>query len=307
MSEPAENLSRRQFLAAAAVAAAAAGALPAEGAQRGDDGPKKSVMFTMLPEALSIEERMKLAHDVGFAGVEVPPISDKAQIARMRKAAESAGVRIHSVIYGGWDPPLTSPDPAAAAQSLQNAKAALQCAADFGAEDILLVPAIVDASTPYAEAYRRSHEAIHKLIPLAEKLKIFICLEEVWNNFLLSPMEFAAYLDSFHSPWVRSYFDVGNVVIFGWPQDWIRTLGHRIKKVHLKDYKGGPGLFGGADGHWANIGEGSIDWQEVRRAFAEINYTGYMNTELAAGDEKYLRDLSTRLDRFFAGEKPLPG
>ncbi len=270
-------------------------------------GPKKSVMYTMLPASLSIEEKMQMAHDVGFAGVETPPIFDKSEIANMRSAAEKAGIDIHSVIYGGWDPPLSSPDPAAAVQSLQNARAAIQSAHDLGAEDILLVPAIVDASTRYAEAYQRSHDAIRKLIPLAESLKISLCLEEVWNNFLLSPIEFAAYLDSFHSPWVHSYFDVGNVVIFGWPQDWIRTLGHRIKKVHLKDYKGGPGLFGGADGHWANIGEGSIDWQETRKAFAEINFNGYMNTELAGGDEKYLRDLSVRIDRFLAGEKPLPG
>jgi hexulose-6-phosphate isomerase len=129
-----------------------------------------------------------------------------------------------------------------------------------------------------------------------------ICVEEVWNNFLLSPLEYCQYIDGFHSPWVHAYFDVGNVVAFAWPEDWIRTLGHRVRKVHLKDFKGGPGLFGGIGGHWANLREGSINWPEVRRAFTEIGYNGYMTTELSGGDEAYLRDVSQRVDLILAGQ-----
>ena len=296
-----QDISRRRFLAQTSGAALALNAVNVPvGAQTETAGPKKACLFGMLPKNLDIESRFKLARDVGFAGVEGEP-TDLATADKMRAAAEKAGIHIHSVIYGGWDPPLSSPDPVAAAQSLKNAEAALRCAEHYGAETILLVPGVVNAQTRYVDAYKRSHSAIQRLIPIAEQCKITICLEEVWNNFLLSPMEFAAFVDSFHSPRVQAYFDVGNVTPFAWPEDWIRTLGKRIRKVHLKDFKGGPGLFGGVGGHFTNLREGSINWPEVRKAFREINYTGYMTTELGGGDEAYLRDVSARVDKILAG------
>jgi L-ribulose-5-phosphate 3-epimerase len=165
------------------------------------------------------------------------------------------------------------------------------------------VPAVVDATTSYRDAWTRSQQVIReRLVPMARDMKVIIAVEEVWNKFLLSPIEFAKYVDEFDSPWVRAYFDVGNVVIYAFPQDWIRTLGPRIVKVHLKDFK-----FDRRNGSfsWPNMGEGDIDWPEVRRAFADIKYSGYMTTELSGGDAAYLKDLSTRVDRFLAGEKPV--
>lgn len=295
------RVDRRTLLAGAA--AAAAGAPLAAGASARPEGPKKAVLYGMLPNNLSVEDRFKLARDVGFAGVEAPPISDPAECERMRAAAEKAGIRVHSVIYGGWDPPLTHPEQEARERSLKNAEAAIRGAKLMGADDILLVPGIVNAQTRYVDAWKRAQEGIRRLIPVAEENRILICVEEVWNNFLLSPMEMASFVDSFKSPWVHSYFDVGNVVIFAWPQDWVRTLGKRIKKVHLKDYKGGPGLFGGNKGSFVNLLEGSIDWPEVRRAFADIGYTGFMTTELGGGDAAYLRDISARVDKILAGTR----
>ena len=302
MTQP---INRRDFISASAVSAAGvvtAATHAAASAPKSEEGPKKALIFDMLPSKLSIEDRMKLAHDCGFDGVESNPISDQAMCERMRTAAEKAGIRVHSVIYGGWDPPLTDPDPAKRAKSVQNAEMALQSAKWLGADDILLVPGVVNAKTSYANAYKWSHEGIKKLIPTAEKLKILICVEEVWNNFLLSPLEYVAYIDSFKSPWVQSYFDVGNVVAFAWPEDWVRTVGKRIHKVHLKDYKGGPGLFGSRNGNFVNLRDGSINWPEVRKAFAEIGYTGFMTTELGGGDETYLRDVARRVDMIFRGE-----
>jgi L-ribulose-5-phosphate 3-epimerase len=301
------SVNRRDFLAgsAGAVAALGAGVLTtpasAEPTAVKADGPKKACLFGMLPGRLSIEDRFKLARDVGFEGVESSPIGDPAECERMRKGAESAGIRVHSVIYGGWDPPLTHPDPAAQQRSFKNAVAALHSAKLMGADDILLVPGVVNAETRYQDAYKRSQEHIRRLIPHAADLKVQILVEEVWNNFLLSPMEFASYIDSFKSPWVQAYFDVGNVVAFAWPEDWIRTLGKRIKKVHLKDYKGGPGLFGSRKGDFVNLRDGSINWPEVRKAFAEVGFTGFMTTELGGGDEAYLRDVAARVDKIFAG------
>ena len=96
---------------------------------------------------------------------------------------------------------------------------------------------------------------------------------------------------------MQAYFDVGNVTPFAWAQDWIRTAGKRIHKMHLKDFKGGPGLFGGVGGHFCDLGEGSIQWAEVKKALTEIGYSGFMTTELGGGDKKYLLDVAARVDR----------
>lgn len=260
--------------------------------------PKKSLLYGMLPGRLPMEDRFKLARDCGFEGIEAPPIFDLAECERMRAAAERAGIPIHSVIFGGWGAPLSSGDPAVIERGMEEVRKGLKGAAAMGCDGLLLVPAVVNAKTPYADAYRRSQANIRKLIPVAAECRVRIDIEEVWNNFLLSPIEFARYVDEFRSPWVKAYFDVGNVVRFGWPQDWIRTLGKRIRKVHIKDFKGGPGL--GTSGEWVNLLEGSIDWPETMRAFREIGFSGYMTLELGGGDEAYLKDLNARFDRILA-------
>ncbi len=186
--------------------------------------------------------------------------------------------------------------------SVKGMETSLRNAALWGADTVLLVPAVVDAKTSYQDAWTRSQRVIReRLLPMASDMKVIIAVEEVWNKFLLSPIEFAKYVDDFESPWVKAYFDVGNVVLYAFPQDWIRTLGSRIVKIHLKDFN-----FDRRNGRftWKNIGEGDIDWQEVRRALADIKYTGYVTTELDNGDAAYLKDLSARVDRFLAGEKP---
>ena len=145
----------------------------------------------------------------------------------------------------------------------------------------------------------RSQRVIReRLLPLARELKVVIAVEEVWNKFLLSPLEFAQYVDQLDSPWLKAYFDVGNVVFYGFPQDWIRTLGARIVKIHLKDFQldRPNGRFS-----WKNLGEGDIDWKEVRQALADVAYAGYVTTEVAAGDRAYLTDLAQRVDRILAG------
>jgi hexulose-6-phosphate isomerase len=138
-----------------------------------------------------------------------------------------------------------------------------------------------------------------RLLPMARDLKVVIAVEEVWNKFLLSPLEFARYVDEFESPWLKAYFDVGNIVFYAFPQDWIRTLGTRIVKIHLKDFKLDRRTF-----NFTNLGEGDIDWPEVRRALNDIKYAGFVTTEINGGDAAYLKDVSARVDRFLAGEKP---
>ena len=178
----------------------------------------------------------------------------------------------------------------------------LRNAALWGADVVLLVPAVVDAATSYGDAWTRSQRVIReRLLPVAGALNVVIAVEEVWNKFLLSPLEFARYVDEFDSPRLKAYFDVGNVVFYGFPQDWIRVLGSRIVKIHLKDFQldRGNGRFS-----WKNLGEGDIDWTAVRRALADVGYAGYVTTEVAAGDASYLKDLARRVDRFRGRSTP---
>ncbi len=277
--------------AAAGLASAPPAAAPA-GA-----GLKKAVQIYMLPKDLSYADRFKLARDVGFEAVEAQTIEDQKEAEEIKKASEDAKIPIHSVMnMDHWEYPLSSGDPAVVQKSLDGMKTSLHNAKLWGADTVLLVPAVVNPQTSYQDAWTRSQKQIRTLLPLAEELKVVIAIEEVWNKFLLSPLEMAKYVDEFQSPWIKSYFDVGNVVLYGYPQDWIHTLGKRIAKVHLKDFK-----VEGESWKWTNLGDGDVDWAAVRKAFADVGYTGYATTELEAGDEAYLRDLSKRVDRLVLG------
>jgi hexulose-6-phosphate isomerase len=269
----------------------------------GGGAPKKAVLVSMLPKELPLAERLSLAREVGFVATEVHTITDPKEAEAMRAASDTAGLPIHCVMNAAhWEFPLSSSDPDVVNKSVQGMETSLRNAALFKAGVVLLVPAVVDARTSYADAWKRSQQVIRdRILPLAAELKVVIGIEEVWNKFLLSPLEMAKYVDEFNSPYVKAYFDVGNVLLYGYPQDWIRTLGPRIVRVHLKDFKMDrrEGRF-----YWKNIGEGDLDWVEVRKALADIGYDGYMTTEIEGGDKAYLADVSGRLDRFLAGQKP---
>lgn len=275
-------------------------------AQRATGTIRKSTLISMLPRDRPYAERFALAREAGFEAIEMGTVTPKEEAAEIREAAQKAGLRIHSVMNADhWRLPLSSSDPDVVTRSVQGMETSLRNAVLWGADAVLLVPAVVDAKTSYRDAWTRSQQVIReRLLPMARDMKIVIAVEEVWNKFLLSPLEFARYVDDFESPWVRAYFDVGNVVFYAFPQDWIRTLGSRIVKIHLKDFN-----LDRQNGRftWKNIGEGDIDWPEVRHALSEIGYTGYVTTELGGGDGSaaYLKDVSSRVDRFLAGQKPV--
>lgn len=302
---------RRTFLklvAAGAVAAAgevrpaAARHQPSVTAPRAAIG--KSVLISLLPKEGSYAQRFAIAREAGFEAIEMRTITAEAEAAEIHQASLATGLRVHSVMNEEhWRSPLSSNDPDVVNRSVRGMEASLRNAALWGADTVLLVPAVVDATTSYRDAWTRSQRVIReRLLPLARDLKVIIAVEEVWNKFLLSPLEFARYVDELDSPFLKAYFDVGNIVFYGYPQDWIRTLGPRIVKVHLKDFQldRPNGRFS-----WKNIGDGDIDWLEVRRALAEIGYTGYVTTEVNGGDVAYLKDLSGRVDRFLAGQRPV--
>ena len=305
-----ESPSRRRFLesaaalplAAATVASASAqapqGATAAAGAM-----PKRAVLISMLP-AGSFADRFAAAKTAGFEAIEMQTLTDAAEVESARAASAASGIAIHSVMnMEHWRSPISSADRAVVDKSVAGMETSLRNAKAWGAGVVLLVPAVVDPQTSYKDAWARSQRVIkERILPLAAELKVIVGIEEVWNRFLLSPLEMARYVDELDSPWAKAYFDVGNVVLYGYPQDWIRTLGPRIVRVHLKDFSidRGKGTFA-----WKNLGEGDIDWPAVRQAFADIGFAGYMTTELPSGDAAYLADVSARVTRWLTTSRPV--
>ena len=289
-------MTRRDFMAAAALPALAS--IPTAITAASTRLPiRKAVLFEMLPKSLSIADRFKLARDTGFEATECPTTPDQRTADEIKKASESARLPIHSVMnMAHWKYPLSSADPAVVAESVKGMETSLRNAHFWGAETVLLVPAVVNPQTSYQDAWTRSQQQIRKLIPMAEELKVIIAVEEVWNKFLLSPLEYAKYIDDFRSPWVRSYFDVGNVALTGYPQDWIRTVGQRIAKLHIKDFR-----FRKMQAEFVPLRDGDIDWLEVHKALGEIGYHGTATVELEGGDEAYLREVNRRFELILSG------
>ncbi len=265
-----------------------------------------AVEYNMLPTTLSIAERFQLAKDCGFERIECPTTPDQGDAEKMKAASEKYSLPIHSVMnMDHWEYPFSSADPAVVKKSQDGARTSIRNAHLWGAETVLLVPAVVNPQTTYKEAWTRSQVAIRELIPLAEELHVTLALEEVWNKFLLSPLEFARYIDEYKSPRIRAYFDVGNVVLYGYPQDWIRTLGPRIAKLHIKDFsfrhqKGTDDSVAA----WVALGEGDIDWTAVYQALHDIGYKGSATLELDPGDATYLKEMRRRFGLILTGEMP---
>jgi len=261
---------------------------------------RKAILITMLPADLSLADGMKLAREVGFEEIECQTVSDPKQAEAIKIAAGNAGIRIHSVMnMAHWSFPLNASDPEIVKKGMDGMETSLRNAHLWGADTVLLVPAVVNPKfSYYQDAWTRSQQQIRMLLPLAEELKVVIAIEEVWNKFLVSPVEFARYVDDFRSPWVRAYLDVGNMVIYGYPQDWIRIMGKRIAKLHIKDFRYRKGQT-----EWVGLREGDIDWLEVYQALADISYQGTATVELDAGDAAYLREVSRRFDLILSGVK----
>jgi hexulose-6-phosphate isomerase len=309
------TIDRRSFLATATTLVATTALRPrAVGAAATVAGLKKAVYVSMLPKelkdasgaakALSYEERFQIAREAGFEGIEIGTITDPAEAETIKSASAKTGLIIHSVMNADhWRYPLSSADPEVVNKSVAGMEASLGNARLWGADSVLLVPAVVNPDTSYQDAWTRSQKVIkERILPLATQLKVVIGIEEVWNKFLLSPLEMARYVDEFASPYVRAYLDVGNMLFYGYPQDWIRTLGKRTFRVHIKDFKldRGKGVFS-----WVNLGEGDVDWPAVSKALGEVGYQGWVTTEIGGGDAAYLKDVVARFDRFLAGQKPV--
>ena len=183
---------------------------------------QKAVKFGMVAGDATVLEKFRLLAKLGFDGVEVdsPSPLDPVEVIAAR---DETGLAIPGVVDSvHWKHPFSHGDAEVRAKGRKGLETALRDAKRFGADTVLLVPAVVNRSCSYDDAYRRSQEEIRKVLPLAASLEVKIALENVWNGFLLSPLEAARYVDEFESPWIGWHFDVGNIVNYGWPEQWVR-------------------------------------------------------------------------------------
>ena len=238
-----------------------------------------------------LAEAFALARKNGFEAIELT-VAEEGQLSlqsteddcrRIAADVRDAGLKISSVASGlGWSSPMTSTDPVIAARGIEQTARSLQIARWLGTDAILVVPGGVAADfipgfsgAPYDVAYDSALKALTELGPRAEELGVAIAVENVWNQFLLSPLEFRDFLDKIGSDYVKSYFDVGNVVLTGFPEQWIRILGSRIARVHFKDFQRSVGTLSG----FCDLLQGDVDYPTVVSALAAIGYDGYVTAE----------------------------
>ncbi len=298
------------------------------GVEAGSQGAFKHVLRKALIVGKPTEEALAPMKAAGFQGVEAGIVSPE-EAAACRFIAGRTGVHVHSVLRGWAE--FNSPDAEKVKQSFDVSVAALRAAEAYGANAVLLVPCriggmampepwdfriqfdaanghltqVVDGdNAPFADfiaahdhACDTSAEQIRKLIPIAEETGIVIAVENVWNNLFLSPEHLAHFVDSFGSPWVKVYFDIANHVKYGPAEQWIKVLGKRIAKCHVKDFKLNPD---GHGGNFVDIRDGSINWPVVRQALDDVGYAGWMTIEGSGGLS--LEEQNRRLDLIIAGE-----
>ena len=295
------SLSRRRFVQLAAVAAASSPLLAraAESSEGYLNGRLyKTLKIGMVRVGKTLEEKFAIAKEAGFDGIELN--APTLNIEEVRAAIKATGLPVDGTVNAGhWSVRHTDADDATRAKALESLKQALRQTHAVGGNSVLLVVG-VGTDGPEEEIWKRSVENISKAVPLAAELGIHIAIENVWNKFCYdhdgdhtqTADKFVKYVDDFHSPWVGMQFDIGNHWKYGSMGDWIRQLDKRVVKLDLKGFSREMNKF-------TKIGEGDLDWADVRKALAEIQYTGWAAAEVGGGDLERLKEVSANMDRVF--------
>ena len=248
---------------------------------------KTAINQWAFPSTMPATEVITRAHRHGYEAVElcvdetalVRLDSTETDVTAIRKHADKLGVEISSVGCGlGWKYPMSSLDAGVRQQGQAVTARALQIAAWLGAGSVLVVPGVVDAQTPYDIGLENALNSVQNLVADAERLKVTVAIENVWNKFLLSPIEMRGFIDHCESEFVGAYFDTGNVLVCGYPEQWIRILGRRIRAIHAKDFRNAVGNIQG----FAMLLEGDVNWPEVVAALRDVGYDGPLVAEFGA-------------------------
>ncbi len=258
---------------------------------------KKSIMWGTVGMEGSVMDKCKAIKAAGYEGIEPNSHMDRKEVLAAMKAT---GLIASSVCCSThWNKPLSSPDASIRKEGIEGMIVALEDAKAYGTDAVLLVPGVVNDTVSYDECWNRSTEEIKKLLPVAEKLKVKICIENVWNNFLLSPLEARRYVEQFNSSQVGFYFDCGNILIYGWPEQWIKILGDKIGRIHIKEFsKQKADKEGRGAGFNVKLTDGDVNWKRVMEEIRKSYKGTWLTTE--QGNSKSpedLKDLNGRLDK----------
>ena len=304
--KPLKSIDRRVFVKGAAMLAAtvagqsaassSAHARDIEFAKNSDSNKGrifKSVKWGMVGSGGSVLEKFELQKELGFDGIEMNS-PQKVDLDEAVAASKKTGMPIHGVVDSvHWNDRLSSPDLAIREKGRKALEQAIRDVRYLGGDSVLLVPGKTSGDDEnHDHVWNRSITEIRKVLPLASKHRVRILIENVWNGFCEKPEQLRDYLDEIASPWVGSYFDIGNHQKFSPPAEWIRVLRHRIVKLDVKDW--------GVKNSFCKIGDGDVDWAEVRKALAEIQFTGWCTAEVGGGDRDRLAEIADRMNRVLA-------
>ena len=260
---------------------------------------KKALGYGMIQDELSLVDKFKMVKEIGFDGIEFnSPL--EFPVDELLRARDISGIELPTTVKKDhWKLPLSSPDPAVRKKILESVTQSLKDTKAIGGDTVLVVPGVVNKESSYEEAYYTALYAIKELIPAVESTGVKIGLENVWNNFLLSPLEAKQFVDDINCPLIGWWFDIGNVLRYGWPEQWIKTLNKRIVKLHLKEFSikkmNEEGLWKGFD---VDIEKGDDDWPAVMKAVSEVGYSGgWITAEVSGGGKEKLAKLSRDMDK----------
>jgi hexulose-6-phosphate isomerase len=299
------GMTRRELFAAPLAAMASSAS--------GQESPRfvKGICSVIFPGQMPPAERFARAKAAGFDAIElaigrdIPLEASRDDAQTVRDAAHKAGIRIATLWVS--EPlhanPLNSADPAVRARGVEAIRKTLAIAANLDCGALLLYAVRLGNGPKFEhgsqETWDRLTAELRKVVPDAERAQVLLNPENVWNKFLLSPLEMRAFVDQFHSPWLQTHFDTGNVMQYGYPEDWILTLGPRIKRVHFKDYKLSNR---GEQGRFVDLLEGDVNWKGVMAALVKVGYRGFVSPEIGyeAGQPDQLKNASAALDKILS-------
>ena len=248
------------------------------------------------------DAEFKAVKEAGFDGIELfctETFTDE-QVAEIMAASKKYGVQVMSIVCGSlWTYQLSSNCECERNKAKELVKGMILNAKAFGADSVLVVPGAVSDTVSYVEAYNNAFQSLTELKPFIEEHKIYACVENVWNKFLITPFEMRDFIDKLDCEYIQSYFDDGNVLVNGWAQYWVEVLGKRIKKVHIKDFKRSVGNIEG----FCDLLEGDMDWDKFMAALRAVGYDDYVTVEVPYykhAPQKFLCDTATNLDTIFA-------